>query len=174
MNCINCEGVKLAVKKYKGITIKQCPQCEAIWLTKNEFREFKDKTDEFLCWLDVELWKKNELHNILKTDQSCPDCSEPMHNVEYHDSRISLPVCFTCEGVWLDKPNQEKLFSYLEKIITEETISGFIGEIGHDMKKGAETIKDEMHDLKTILVLIEYRIFARFPTLEKIFSGLPK
>ena len=174
MKCINCKDVKLVAKNYKGITIKQCPKCEAMWLTKKEFREFKDKTDEFLCWLDVELWKKKELHNIVKAGHSCPVCSGQMYNVEYHDSHIALPVCFACEGVWLDKPNQEKLFSYLEQVITAETISGFIGEIGHDMKKGAENIKDEMHDLKTILVLIEYRIFSRFPTLEKIVSGIPK
>jgi len=174
VKCINCKDVQLVFKSYKGITVRQCPKCESMWLTKKEFREFKDKTDEFLCWLDVELWKKNELHKIVKTDNSCPDCSALMYNVEYHDSHISLPVCFACQGVWLDKTNQEKLFDYLEQLITAETVKGFVSEIGHDMKKGAETIKEEMRDLKTILVLIEYRIFSRFPTLEKIVSGLPK
>lgn len=173
MKCAQCQ-TGLSSIEYKGIILYQCPSCESLWLRKDEFRELKDKTDEFLCWLDFDLWEKSEDHRMTKTELKCPECSKPMFAVEYRDSHIGLPVCLPCKGVWLDKQTQEKLFAYLESIITNETVTGYLKEFGHEVVSSKESFKKEMHDLKTILVLIEYRIFSKFPALERILTGFPK
>ncbi|MDX9703197.1 MAG: zf-TFIIB domain-containing protein [Candidatus Auribacterota bacterium] len=173
MKCTQCQ-TDLQAKDYKGILINQCLSCEGLWLRKDEFRELKDKTDEFLCWLDFDLWEKSEHHTMKKTDKPCPVCAKPMYDVEYRDSHIVLPVCIPCKGVWLSKETQESLFSYLESVITGETVTGYLKEFGHEVISGKDSLKKELHDLKTILVLIEYRIFSRFPALERILTGFPK
>ena len=81
MKCIECQTA-LQSKAYKGISINQCPSCEGLWLRQDEFRELKDKTDEFLCWLDFDLWEKSEHHTMKKTDLKCPVCHQPMYDVE--------------------------------------------------------------------------------------------
>ncbi|MEW6535475.1 MAG: zf-TFIIB domain-containing protein [Candidatus Auribacterota bacterium] len=176
MKCINC-SVELVADEYKGLTIRTCPECENIWVEKDTLREFKDRTDEFLCWVDVDLWKKDEHHIVTRADKNCTVCKEYLYNVDYRGSHIVLPVCFSCKGVWISAENRQKLFSYLDNVLTNETLTGYLKEIGHEaaeLVSGKESLKEELHDLKTILVLVEYRIFSKIPVLERIISGFPK
>lgn len=176
MKCIYCP-VELSTENYKGLTISKCPQCGALWIEKATLRDFKDRTDEFLCWLKIDLWEKDEHHHVTKGNKRCTQCGEMLHNIDYKGSHVIVPVCVKCQGVWLDAKNREELFKYLEQIVTSETVSGFLKEIGSEtleLVTGKENFKNEINDLKTILVLIEYRIFSKFPVLEKIISGFPK
>lgn len=159
------------------MTIYECVVCHALWLKRDELRQYKDITDEYLCWLDVDLWQKEEHHGVTPSEHTCPECDKTLYNVDYHGSHIVLPVCFECKGVWLEESTREKLFQYLEDQITNETVAGYLKEIGHDAMDviaGREKLTDEIRDLKTILVLLEYRIFSKFPMLERFLSDFPK
>jgi len=177
VECLKCKGIELENTVYKGLNIDRCPKCGSIWIEEDKLREFKDKTDEFLCWLNIDLWEHLSEHKVNPAGIKCPSCSQHLFNVDYKGSHIVLPVCFSCKGVWLSEETKKSLFEYLDSILTTETIAGFLKDIGHeaiDFVSGKETLKEEMRDLKTILILIEYRIFSKFPALEKFISGFPK
>lgn len=177
MECLNCKDVKLKSMNYKGLNIDRCPQCASIWMTEDKLREFKDRTDEFLCWLEIDLWEHINEHKVTPSAQKCPSCAKHLFNVDYKGSHIVVPVCFSCKGAWLSEETKKALFDYLDSIITTETVAGYLKDIGHeamDFVSGKESFTEEMRDLKTILVLIEYRIFSKFPVLEQFISGFPK
>lgn len=176
MKCLYCP-VDLVAQDYKGLNINKCPQCNAVWIEKEKLRDFKDRVDEFLCWLEIDLWKHLEKHGVKRSTKRCTLCGDFLYDVNYHESNIVLPVCFKCEGLWLDEKNNEKLFDYLKDLIDNETITGFLKEMGHetiDLMTGKESFKQEIHDLKTILVLIEYKIFSKIPALSRIIREFPK
>ena len=38
-----------------NIEVDYCPQCQGVWFDEDELRQAKDKKDENLKWLDVDL-----------------------------------------------------------------------------------------------------------------------
>lgn len=176
MKCIAC-NTDLIAEDYKGLSLHKCPECGNIWLKKDTLRQFTDKTDQFLSHIDVDLWKHDARHKVTKAGTQCPSCEAELYLLDYQGSHIVIPICFSCESVWLSEENRQKLFSYLDQLLSSETITEYMKEIGHDAMeviRGKESLHDELHDLKTILILIEYRVFSKLPVLERIISDFPK
>ena len=55
MECPNCKH-ELKKIPYNDINLAQCINCGGMWFDKGELRAVKDKEDEFLQWLDVDLF----------------------------------------------------------------------------------------------------------------------
>ncbi|MDP8263515.1 MAG: zf-TFIIB domain-containing protein [Candidatus Ancaeobacter aquaticus] len=175
MSCPNCStDMKRTVKD--TVTIDECQSCQGIWITKDHLDELKAKEDRFIRWLDIPLWKEDKEHQMAVSEKGCPQCGKKMYQVNYRGHEVILFLCMDCQGVWLEKGELEKLIAYLEDIVTDESIEDFIKDLGNEAAQLLQAKSDlvtEVKDVSTIMKLIEYRIFSKFPVLSQLASRVP-
>ena len=83
-----------------NIIIDKCPKCEGIWLDKGELGKLlKDK--KLTNYLTKHIGTKS------RSPMICPKCGNTM-DIEKADD-IEVDVCLTCNGVWLDAGELDKL-----------------------------------------------------------------
>lgn len=144
-----------------------------MFILQEELKQIEKAEDPNLAWLDLELWRHHHQYEAIQGNLTCPSCQGPFHILHYPNSEVKISVCHACRAVWLNKKMLETLHLYLEKKLTSETITGYLKDIGHelhDLLKGKEHIKS----LGIILKLLQYRIFAEFPSIKNLIQNLPK
>ncbi|MFE3846263.1 zf-TFIIB domain-containing protein, partial [Thermoplasmatota archaeon] len=83
-----------------NIIIDVCPKCKGIWLDKGELGKLlKDK--KLTNYLTKHIGTKS------RSPMICPRCGNTMDIEKAED--IEVDVCLTCNGVWLDEGELEKL-----------------------------------------------------------------
>ncbi len=176
MNCPKC-GEQLKEDPFKGIKVDSCSSCKGYWFEKGELRKAKDKEEEKLNWMDVDLWENEEKFKITKDKLLCPDCGLPLYEVNYGDSNIKVDVCNMCEGIWLDEGEFKKVAKYLkdragDKIMNEyfKTLTEEVGELF----LGPESLQEEAKDVLTVLGLLKYRFAGKHPFISDVISKIPK
>ncbi|HRZ86250.1 MAG TPA: zf-TFIIB domain-containing protein [bacterium] len=174
-NCPHCSAA-MSQKDIKGVSTEECPSCGGIWLLKSSFDRIRDREDRFIRWLDLPLWREKKDHALSASARKCPACQKGMHVVDYHGHDVTIDICTSCKGIWLDRDELRKLIIYMEEQVTEETVADFLKDIGHEAtqfigaKKG---IVAEVKDMSIIMKLLEYRIFSEFPVLAELASRIP-
>jgi len=102
MNCPDCRA-PLRQTDYHGINIDECPSCLGRWFDRDELRKAKDRTDQYLRWLDFDLFAGDASSPaITGFARLCPRCSLKMGVVAYETSGALVDKCSICHGVWLD------------------------------------------------------------------------
>ncbi len=160
-----------------GVRVVSCPRCRGLWVRERQLEEIKDREDMFLRWLDLDLWKDLEKHAIGVSERTCPSCGERLHRVEHGDTGTVIDVCVRCNAVWLDQGELDTIIGYLEEKIDNETVSEYLKELGHEaveLMTGRKPLAEEMGDMATVLKLLEYRVFTRFPVLSGIVKRIPR
>lgn len=176
MICPVCK-VAIADTTRDGVAVVSCPSCHGLWVTERQLEEIKDREDRFLRWLDLDLWKDIEDHEIGVSEKSCPSCGERLHSIEHSDIGVVIEVCVRCRAVWLDPGELEAIIGYLEDRVDNETVSEYLRELGHEavgLVKGEKPLPEEMKDIATVFKLLEYRVFSRLPILSGIVGRLPR
>jgi Zn-finger nucleic acid-binding protein len=175
MKCPHCSAELKSVEK-KGVIVDECASCGGMWLLKEKFDTLRGKEDRFIRWLDIPLWKEEDRHKLSTSSRACPSCARQLYSLDYHGHDVSLDICPSCKGVWLDKDEMAKMVRYMEDQITDETVKDFLKDIGHEAALLATARKDlatEMKDVSAIMKLLEYRIFSNFPLLSQLASRIP-
>jgi len=174
--CFSCqEDLDTAV--LYDIEVDFCPKCRGIWFEEDELRLAKDKKDEELKWLDVDLWKDKRKFKIAKGKKACPDCRLPLYEVNYGDSKIKVDVCNICKGIWLDQGEFRAIISYLKEKGNKEILENYTKNVLKETLEvfvGPETIRSEIGDLATILGLFKYKFITQYPKISQIILGMPK
>jgi len=175
MNCPNCRK-ELIEKKYKGVMLHRCQSCDGFWFESGEFEEAMENEDQFLKWSDLDLWKEDAHHALKARAEACPSCSENLYEVEYKGHSIHPWICVSCRGVWMRKNEIKKIIKYLEDQLDSQTLKDFLKHLGKEAADVLthENIGDQFKDLKMVLKLINYRLFSKFPILDKFARNLPK
>jgi Zn-finger nucleic acid-binding protein len=176
MRCPNCKE-ELKEKTFYGTKVDYCSSCKGYWFESDELRKAKDKKEEKINWVDVNLWKDEDNFKASEVGKKCPDCELPLYEINYGDSEIKIDVCKICEGVWLDNGEFRKIIKYLkeksgEKIM-EEYFKTLITEAG-EVFVGPESLEEEMKDVSTVFSFLKYRIAGKHPFFSKIISEIPK
>jgi Zn-finger nucleic acid-binding protein len=175
MVCPDC-GKELKQNIVGGVTSFKCPGCDSIWLLEKAFRELSEAEDRFIRWLEPDLWRDLEKHELGRGRRACPGCDNKLHEVKYAGSDIVVDICPYCRGVWLHGDELQKIVSYLERLVDESTIADYLRELGHeaaDIVKHKQKFSEEMRDLGILMKLLEYRIVSKFPALSRISAKLP-
>ncbi len=171
------DNEKLIQFDYKGVVLHICPHDNSIWFDQDELRQAKDAKDEYLRWVDADLWKEKGKFRISKSELLCPRDRVPLYETRYNESDIVVDVCSVCEGMRLDKGEFDKIIDYLRDRVSRETITGYlkdIGEEGFELFSGPEGFSSEAKDLLMVMKLLTYRIGVQFPLLKDIIQHLPK
>jgi Zn-finger nucleic acid-binding protein len=176
MKCPKCEE-QLKEIPFLGVKVDSCSSCKGYWFEKDELRKAKDKKEETLNWMDVDLWESEEKFRISKNEMFCPDCGLPLYEVNYGDSNIKVDVCNMCEGMWLDEGEFKKVMKYLKEKggdkIMHEYFKTLLEETG-EVLLGPESLEEEVKDLLTVLSLLKYRFAGKHPFISRTISNLPK
>ncbi len=159
------------------VDIDYCSDCYGSWFEKDELRLAKDKKDEDLRWMDINLWKDQKKLEISKINKLCPECRIPLYEVNYGKSKIKVDVCNVCKGIWLDKGEFKEIVKYLKKdadwkILNEYTKS--LTKEAWEVFTGPESTKEEIDDFLTVLRLFKYKFITQYPKISQIIIGLPK
>ena len=160
MNCPNCK-IELHPKNIQGISVDECEQCEGIWFEDDELRQVKDKIDSDLNWMDFEILKHPEKFKPKAKRTNCPSCQKPMNVLDYDHTKVEIDYCTSCNGVWLEKNELEKIIEALEKEILTMPLSEYVSSTIEEAKElltGPESFLSEWKDFSTILRFMQYRI----------------
>ena len=101
MTCSTCNKEFTPVS-YKGIMLNTCSQCSALWFDKDELRKAKDAHDEFLRWIDPDIWKELKKFDVRVSSKLCPRDGLPLYETQYDDTGVIIDFCTVCEGIRLD------------------------------------------------------------------------
>ena len=179
LNSVKCPkcGEKMKETPFTGVRVESCNKCKGYWFEKGELRKAKDKKEEGIKWMDVDLWEKEENFNISKDKKECPDCGVPLYEVNYGDSKVKVDVCNLCEGVWLDEGEFKKIVNYLKKDAGNKIMNEYgkvlLEEIG-EIFVGPEPLDEEIEDVITVLGLLKYRFAGKHPFISRAINSLPK
>ena len=176
MICPTCK-IKLSENLLHNTSIDYCEKCLGIWFEADELRLVKDKKDENINWLDIDLWQDTSKFKIAYCQKHCPTCRLPLYEVEYNDSGIKIDVCNICQGIWLDRGEFKKIIDYLKKRADYEILNNYSLNLVKEFWEiftGPEPLKEEILDLLTVLKLLKYKLVIQHPFITGIISGLPK
>ncbi len=176
MTCPNCKKETLKeIKLYKN-QIEKCRQCQGLWFDYDELRKTKDEKDEYLKWLDLDLWDKSEKFRASPLNKLCPLCKETLFEVNYGNSDIKVDVCNSCKGIWLDKGEFEKIIRYLKKTVNSETLAEYFKHALGEAKEvfiGPEKVSSEIRDFFLVAKLLKYRLYSQYPAIKDLIIHLP-
>ncbi len=176
MICFTCKE-ELKKATFYDIEVDYCPKCFGLWFEEDELRLAKDKKDDNLKWLDIDLWKDKRRFKIARGKKICPECRLPLYEVDYGDSKIKVDLCNICKGVWLDRGEFKAIMEYLKEKADSEILNNYAKNLAEETLEifiGPETIRSEIEDFVTILRLFKYKFATQHPKISQIISGLPK
>ncbi len=183
MKCPNCKDKNLARADYKGIQLDYCNNCQGIWFDRDELRQVKDKEDEFLRWIDINLWEDYAKFKISKSGKICPSCETPLYTIKYDGFPIEIDLCNICHGIWLDRGEFDKIIGYLKEKVEKETLLNYLKDIGEEFvdifaslagrQVGPKKISSEIGDFLIVMKLFEYRLLSKIPVISQIIARLP-
>jgi len=177
MNCPNCKKETLEKISFYKTQIERCSQCGGIWFDRDELRKAKDERDQYLKWLDIDLWQKGKKFQISVSKKICPVCKVPFYAVNYGESKIEVDICNSCKGIWLDKGEFKKIILYLKNIVATERLTKYLKYVFEEAKEiftGPEELSSEIKDFLTVIKLLEYRFYSQYPIIIDIILRLPK
>ena len=176
MTCPHCKK-KLESALLHNTEIDYCPLCLGLWFEKNELRWAKDKKDNDLRWLDIDLWENKKDFKVSRGIRLCPSCRLPLYEVYYGESRIIVDVCNLCQGIWLDRAEFKKINDWLaekaQKEILENYSENLLKEFG-EIFLGPESLREEILDFLTVLKLLKYKFGSQHPVVSQMILDLPK
>lgn len=177
MKCPECK-VSLNRRTVAEVEVDECPGCRGIWFDKNELAAVKDEIDPDLRWMDFSIWSRDPSFEVTDQPHHCPACNEVvMQRITYQDPEVSILYCPACEGVWLDAGDLSKIITALSREADNMSAPEYIRE---SLREASEILTrpndlaSEWRDLKAVLRLLSYRIFAENPKLKSILVGLQK
>ena len=153
-----------------------------MWYDAGELRLLKDREAHGdYRWIDFDLWRDRERFRLGKQERLvCPRDKGTLTSVRYGGSRVRADICATCQGVWLDGGEYERILKYLDKRVNEETVGEFLADLRHEFVElftGREGLRSEIGDIAKVLHLLELRFVVQHAriadTLRTVTRGVP-
>ena len=176
MFCPFCQDT-LEKSIFYGVEVDYCPSCLGLWFEQDELRLAKDKKDENLNWLDIDLWEHKNKFKISRDNKLCPSCRLPFYEINYGESQVKTDVCNVCYGIWLDRGEFKNIIGYLRERKDYEIFNNFSKNLiaeTWEILTGPETLKEELSDFMTILKILNYKFLTKYPIIVSAISALPK
>jgi Zn-finger nucleic acid-binding protein len=177
MFCPTCKNVDLDNTVLGDVEVDFCPQCLGTWFEVDEFDLAKNKKDQNLAWLDIDLWKDAKKLSLARDQKVCPLCEIPLYLVEYGKSKIQVDVCNLCGSLWLDRGEFAKIIDFLKKEKNQQILKHYTKNLlteTAEMFWGPEDFVAEVKDFAVILKMLNYKFGVQHPYLTELIKALPK
>lgn len=174
--CFSCKQNLERALLY-NVEVDYCPKCFGLWFDKDELRLAKDKADENIKWLDIDLWADDSKFKITKGDKLCPIDRLPLYELEYGDSGIKIDLCIICNGVWLDRGEFKQIINYLKQRTDWEILNNYYKNLVEEALEifiGPETMREEIVDFLIVLKLFNIKFLVSHPKMSQAIISLPK
>ena len=176
MICPNCKKESLETINFHKVQVNRCSQCQGIWFDQDELRKAKDERDQYLKWLDIDLWKEDKNFRVSSSEKLCSLCKTPLYEVKYGESDIKVDICNLCKGIWLDEGEFRKIIAYLKETVSTETLGKYLKHTFEETKEifvGPEELSSEIEDFLIVIKLLQYRFCSQYPRIQDIIIHLP-
>ena len=174
MECPNCKN-ELKKLIYKDIKLDQCLYCGGIWFDGGELRNAKDKDEEFIRWLNTDLFSDPKQFSGSYSTMTCPKDKEPLYEIFYDNADVKVDVCRKCQGVWLDKGEYENIIAFLKRTVFREDAGQYVKHLEDQLKEifiGKEDMIPAIRDAYIVFRLLENRIVSQWPRIEEVVIAL--
>lgn len=175
MNCPDCDA-PLRQTDYHGINIDECPRCLGRWFDRDEPLRAKDRTDQYLRWLDFDPFAGDaSAPAVSGFARLCPRCSLKMGVIAYKTSGVLIDKCSSCHGIWLDQGEFEKIIKHLKKETSSETAAQYRKDVERQFEQiftGPEGPISELRDFFAVLNLLEMRLAVEHTKLAAAVEDL--
>jgi len=175
MKCPQCD-IGLEQTLLAGVAVEYCPRCYGLWFDENELQWAKDKKDQDLKWLDIDLWKNEAEFHADLGGKLCPVNRLPLYEVRYGDSDIRVDVCSICHGIWLDRGEFKDIIEYLKEKGEYEVLHNYAKNLFEELWEvfsGPEILREEVLDFLAILKLFRYKLAVQHPAIAKLMLSVP-
>ena len=135
MICPNCKKETLEKIRFHKSEVDICSQCHGIWFERDELRKSKDEKDQYLKWLDIDLWREDKKFQVSSFGKICPLCKKAFYEVRYGESNIKVDICNSCMSVWLDGGEFKKIIAYLKNIVDNKTLAKYFKHTFEEAKE---------------------------------------
>jgi len=158
------------------VEIHECRHCRGIWFNGGQFDAAKDEMLPDFGWMDFDIGKNKSEFKANTRTIFCPICHQ-MNLIRLYDPEngSSMDLCTQCKGIWLDADQFCMLIDRLVEQADQQSVPDYIRASllqAKEMLVNPESIISEWHDLKSVLKLLNYRILAEHPAIERLISGL--
>lgn len=174
MKCPSC-GYELKKRAVKGVELDQCMNCGGIWFDGGEFQNMKDREEDLLRWLDIDLFSDMEKFSGGYSSMVCPKDKKPLYEIRYDNADAKIDVCADCRGIWMDKGEYEIIVAFLKRMVLRDDIAGYLRHLEEEIKEvvnGSEDIVSELRDAYVVFRLLENRVVSQWPKVEEIVVAL--
>ena len=174
MKCPKC-GVELAPHRVEDVAAQRCPSCDGLWVDEEAFRQAKDRAEPNAVWMDVALWKDHERFHVRARELACPGCSKTLVALRYDRTPVEVDYCPTCQGIWLDREEFERVIAALQEELTTLSARELLAEAlreAAEIVTGPETLLSEWRDAARVLDLLKLRVLIEKPRLMKMAMEL--
>jgi len=177
MQCPQCNQ-QMKRSLINDITIDECLTCKGMWFDQGELDDVKDEVLPDINWLGVDTWQDQADLLVKGTRRLCPKCrNTTLTRITDQQSEAVIDICAQCKGSWLAAGQ----FLYLINAMLDEAIKKTAPEYARislqkakDMVTSSDSIVSDWEGLKTVLTLLQHRIFIQHPKLKSIVEGLQK
>jgi uncharacterized protein len=175
MNCPNCNAT-LENRYVVDVQVETCPQCHGVWFASGQFDEVKEEINHDLRWMEVDLWKDAQHITVDQhAERKCPLDQTPLASVRYGPTDVTVDTCTKCRGIWLDAGEFEKIIDALENHLSgmsgEEYQKAALQQAG-EVVTGDKGVSSEIHDFRTVMRFLEYRILVEHPKVRDALLAL--
>jgi uncharacterized protein len=109
MKCPN-DNADLASAKRDGLQVEACPQCQGLWLNRQELNALED---EAFNLGDDE--KGTLMAEPEPSTRICPECGKPMQSFQYRFYDLRLDYCADGHGFWLDAGEDKRVLELMKE-----------------------------------------------------------
>ncbi len=101
MNCPKCLRQPLREKYLSraNLNVDYCPKCKGVWFDGDELERAMPVADSHV--------RIPRAAVLLRAP--CPRCAEPLHAFPYPQTRVTIEICRSCHGLWLDPGEFERI-----------------------------------------------------------------
>jgi len=115
LKCPVCNG-NLVIDSRGGVEVMRCGSCGGYWVQKNNLGLILEKYMKHLAARSDKKKVRNRVNpwEVEKVKLICPECGRGMRKLNYaYNSNVIVDKCETCNGVWLDEGEIEKIGDFL-------------------------------------------------------------
>ena len=177
MQCPQCHQ-QMIKSTINSITIDECHACRGMWFDRCELDEVKDEVLPDLGWLGIDTWQEQADLLVKGTRRLCPKC----HNISLttvidQQSETTIDMCAQCKGTWLAAGQFLNLINAMLDTAVQKSAPEYARislQKVKDMLTSSDSINSDWEGFKTVLNLLQHRIFIQHPKLKSLVEGLQK
>lgn len=169
MLCPKCPNEQMMSMHLGPVDLDTCRNCGGMWYDANEMRLLKDRESlGDYRWMDVDLWRHAEQFHARDARFKCPRDGEAIYSLLYGDSDVPVDVCAKCKGMWLDRPEYQRIINYLDATLLSQSLKDYMADVAEEFAEiftGPEGIFEEYKDFDRVLYFLQLRFAVNHPGL---------